>query len=519
MNIKRSAAGAALAAAAFTAGAAVTPVLSPAVHPAPAHAQAAGNVTVNLVESVGQEWFDRIGDRTATLELIEGVDPDNGQQLQDLDIPKLKSSDPGKFTEAATGRTSGGTATFDVAPGVYLLTVADDSNVTGDDADRRVFYSPIVVVVRSGDGGQTITPKAQMLGITVDPLTACNSPEWREAAAPGTYVEYDLTASVPNLSTDGTIGTYSLDLTLSPGHTVLWEQGDPAMELTAAGPTKPKAQAAAPADGKAAAGVFTAVDKPNVQVLAASRTEEPATKLEAPKVTVRGAGETLEFTENRDYTVKKSGADSASFALTENGLKELARLRASDAATQVDVWVPVRANEKGPWGGGPVRDVILGDLAATVRLTTDGMDHHRAPVTVEHLNHVNVVKKKACFTADGSPTTTPSAPSSPSTSVSTPDSEDGPTSTVTTTVTAPDAATQGGAGSDTGNSSGGQDDSGSAGGAHNGPRGLASTGAAVIGVSLVGALFILLGLFMRRRREDEGEKEDEEEEQLNDARS
>lgn|GEM_PF-737202 len=502
MNVKRSAAGA-LAAVAFTVGAAVAPVVSPALHPVPAYAQAtAGNVSVNLVESVGKEWFDRIGDRTVTLERVADVDPNDPKQLKDLDIPKLKNEDPGKFAEAASGRTSGGSVTLNADPGVYLLTVADDANITGDDADRRVFYSPIVVVVPSGGGSQTVTPKAQVLGIKVDPLTACETPQWSEAAAPGTYVEYDFTASVPNLSTDGTIGSYSLDVTLSPGHTVLWEAGDPATELTATGPTRPKVQAAAPAGGEGEVRVFTAVDKRNVLVLSADRAKEPVNKLEAPKVSVRGAGETLELELKRDYTLKKSGADSATVTLTDRGLKELARLRAADAGTQVDVWMPVRANEKGPWGGGPVRDVVLGDLSATVRLTTDGMDHNRAPVTVEHVNHVNVVKREACFKAGASPSTSPSE-----NSPSTPGSGDGPASTVTTTVQAPGGSTEGQP-SAPGSDAGKKGESGSSNGSQDTPRGLASTGAAVIGVSLAGALFILLGLFMQRRRRDEDEEKE-----------
>lgn len=506
MNLKRSAAGA-IAAAAFTVGAAVAPVMSPAAHPAPAYAQAAGNVTVNLADSVGEDWFARIGDRTVTLERIDGVDPNNGEQLKDLDIPKLKNTEPGKFSAAASARTSNGTASLDVEPGVYLLTVADDTNVTGANADRRVFYSPIVVVVRSGDAAQTVTPKAQVLGINVDPLTACNSPEWREAAAPGTYVEYDFTASVPNLSTDGTIDAYSLELTLSPGHTVLWEPNDPAVMLTAKGPTTPTplaaTQAAPLTAGKGSERVFAAVDKRNVHVLAADRKDEPASKLEAPKLTVRGAGETLNFEENRDYTVKKDGADTATFSLTERGLKELARLRAADAATQVDVWVPVRANDKAPWGGGPVRDVVLGDLAAIARLTTDGMDHDRSPVTVEHINHVNVVKRAACFTESSSSTTSTSV--SAPTSSSSSDESTGPTSTVTTTVGAPgDGSASGG----NGTAPGGDDSGGSEGSdGGGGIRNLASTGAAVVGVSIAGALLILLGLLLRRRRDDEDDNE------------
>lgn len=495
MNFKRSAVGA-VAAAAFAVGASVTPVMSPG--PAPAHAQAAGTVTVNLVDSVGPDWFTRVGDRTVTLERISGIDPYDGRQLAALDVPALKKTDPGRFSTAATGRTSGGTAELATDPGVYVLSVADDSNVTGDNADRRVFFSPIVVVVRPGDGGQTVTPKAQMLGINVDPLTACNTPQWREAAATGTYVEYDFTATVPNLSTDGTIGSYALELVLSPGHTVLWEPEDPAVMLTAAGPTTPTPKAGSVSDqaalgpGEAAPHVFTAVSAPDVRVLAADRADNPATRLEAPKVTVRGAGERLAFEENRDYTVKMAGADSASFELTERGLEELARLRAADASTQVDVWVPVRANDKGPWGGGPVRDVVLGDLAATARLATDGMGYDRAPVTVEHINHVNVVKRGACFTSTSTATSVPPA------SASTAAPGQGPTSTVTSTVGAPDTGDNSNGGPQSGDSANGAPDTGG-----NGIRNLASTGAAVIGVTILGALLILLGFLLRRRRDDE----------------
>lgn len=518
MNFKRSAAGA-LTAAVFTVGAALAPTLSPALHPAPAHAQAAGNVTVNLAETVGQDWFSRIGDRTVALERIEGIDPNNGRHLSGLNIPKLKKTDPGKFTAAASARTSGGVATFDVGPGVYLLTVADDTNTSADDADRQLFYSPVVVVVRPGDGGQTVTPKAQMLGVRVDPLTACETPEWREATAPGAYVEYDFTASVPTLSTDGTISTYSLDLILSPGHTVLWESGAPAMELTAAGPTRPSVRAAALPGGGETVRVFAAVDKRDTRVLAADPKNNPATKLEAPKVMVRGAGETLELEKGRDYTLKMSGADSASFTLTDRGLQDLARLRAADAGTHVGVWLSVRANEKGPWGSGPVRDVVLGDLAATVRLTTDGMGPDRAPVAVEHVNHINVVKHSACY---GSTTPTKSSTTAAPTpgSGDGPSSSEGPSSTVTTTVGRPGNDSTGSAGdpsgggaaggasdseSEKGSIAGGAADDGSGTGdrAGDGIRNLASTGAAVMGVSAVGALLILLGLIMRRRRDDD----------------
>lgn len=499
MNFKRSAVGA-VAAAAVAVGASVTPVMSPG--PAPAHAQAAGTVTVNLVDSVGPDWFTRVGDRTVTLERISGIDPYDGHQLAALDVPALKKTDPGRFSTTATGRTSGGTAELAADPGVYVLSVADDSNLTGDNSDRRVFFSPIVVVVRPGDGGQTVTPKAQMLGINVDPLTACNTPQWREAAAPGTYVEYDFTATVPNVSTDGTIGAYALELVLSPGHTVLWEPNDPAVMLTAAGPTTPTPKAGSVSDqaalgpGEAAPYVFTAVSTPDVRVVAADRANDPAARLASPVVTVRGAGQTRAFEENRDYTVKKAGADSASFELTDRGLMELARLRAVDAGTHVDIWVPVRANDKGPWGGGPVRDVVLGDLAAAARLTTDGMGHDRAPVTVEHINHVNVVKRGACFTSSSTATSAPSA----SASTATPGK--GPTSTVTSTVGAPDAG-----GGTNGRTPGGESDNGAPGnGGGNGIRNLASTGAAVIGVTILGALLILLGFTLRRRRDDEEDK-------------
>lgn len=496
MNFKRSAVGA-VAAAAVAVGVSVTPVMSP--DPAPAHAQTEGTVTVNLVDSVGPDWFTRVGDRTVTLERISGIDPYDGHQLAALDVPALKKADPGRFSTTATGRTSGGLAELSAEPGVYVLSVADDSNVTGDSADRRVFFSPIVVVVRPGDGGQTVTPKAQMLGINVDPLTACNTPQWREAAAPGTYVEYDFTATVPNVSTNGTIGSYALELVLSPGHTVLWEPDDPAVMLTAVGPTTRTPKAGSVSDqaarglGESAPVVFTAVDAPDVRVLAADRANNPAARLAAPTVTVRGAGETLAFEKNRDYTVKKAGADSASFELTDRGLSELARLRAADAGTHVDVWVPVRANDKGPWGGGPVRDVVLGDLAATARLTTDGMGHDRAPVTVEHINHVNVVKRSACFTSPSTATSVPPA------SASTATPGQGPTSIVTSIVGAPDAG-----GGTNGRTPGGDSDNGAPEtGGGNGIRNLASTGAAVIGVTILGALLILLGFLLRRRRDDE----------------
>lgn len=435
--------------------------------PAPALA-ADGQIRVDLKESVGAGWFERIGDREVELSLIDDTSPTPGD-LQALDIPALKRNAPERLQSVATKTTTGGRVDFSgLGAGVYLVSVADNP----DTQDKRVSYAPLVVALTADDGTQAVAPKAQELGISVDPLTACNTPEWRDAAAPGTYVEYDFVATVPNLSTDGTLDAYELALEFSRGHTVQWENDGPRSVL---------ALGAQPLRFDAAAST-TAIP-------GTTRKQQPVNKLSAPKLTVHGAGESIDLTRGTDYDERQVGNGEARFTLTAEGRDKVARLKSLDAATTVETWVPAKANTEKPWGSGPVRNTTLGDLEATATLTADGMDATRAPVTVQHVNHINVVERGKCFDTAAGATTPAAATATDSatvTEVITHETTraDGPTATVTETA----VRKAGG-----GNGSSIRERVGD----------LASTGAGVIGITGLAVLLIILGLILRRRNGEE----------------
>lgn len=444
-----------------------------------APAASAADLRVDLRESVDAEWFARIGDRDVELALIDDLRP-TPDNLQALDIPALQRDNPERLKMVATKTTSGGAATFTgLNSGVYLVRVADNPGTQ----DARVSYAPFVVAVTSDKQAQVVAPKAQELGITVDPLTACNTPEWREAAAPGTYVEYNFVSTVPNLSTDGTLNTYALTLEFSRGHTVEWGNDGPRSVL---------------AQGHRTLRFDVVAATTTRTVPGTARKDQPEEKLHAPRLTLRGAGENVELTSGTDYTERQRGNDEATFTLTEKGLAALARLKALDSATTVETWVPAKANTERPWGSGPVRGATLGDLAATATLTTDGMDATRTPVTVRHVNHINVVKRGKCFDAAAATTTVTDREESTEKSTATGTARatvtdvvthetaraDGSTATVTETVV---RKTGGGDGSSIRKRVGD----------------LASTGAGVMSITWLAVLLIILGLILRRRNGEE----------------
>lgn len=489
-------AGAAVAAALVVGTA--TPV---ALTPPAAVAAETGQIRVDLRAAVGEEWFAQIGDRKVDLALVEGVEP-RPDQLQALDIPKIKRESPTQLKTVATATTSNGLTTFaSINPGVYLVSVADAS----DPQDKRVSYAPHVVALTAEQPNQEIAPKAQQVGIVVDPLTACTTPQWRDAAAPGTYVEYDFVSTVPNLGNDGSLSTYELTLKFSPGHTVQWvDKGS--LSVIALGGDLPTFEAAA------AHAVITLADSGN----AVEGKRDVVDKLEAPRLSLRGAGETVRLTKDEHYTETQRGNDEAVFAFTQEGLRELARLKALDAGTTVETWVPAKANDAAPWGSGPVRDAVLGDLEATATLLADGMDATRAPVSVTHTNHINVVSREKCFSAVSSESTATPATSTrrPIVPVPLPIPLPGRGSTITETAgaTVTEVATRETTGSDgsrttvteTVTRGSGSD----AGGGSKGERsgGLAYTGAGVLGMTALAALLIILGLLLRRREREDAQQ-------------
>ena len=259
-----------------------------------APAASAADIRVDLRESVGADWFARIGDREVELVLIDDLRPTPGN-LQALDIPALTREHPERLKPVVSKTTADGAATFTgLDTGVYLVRVADNP----DTQDARVSYTPVVVAVTQDQQAQVVAPKAQELGITVDPLTACNTPEWRDAAAPGTYVEYDFVSTVPNLSTDGTLGTYALTLEFSRGHTVQWNNNGPRSVLA-------EGQRSLRFNAVAATTTVTAPDT--------ARKDQPVSKLQAPRLSVHGAGEQVRLTTGEDYTVQQQGNDEATF--------------------------------------------------------------------------------------------------------------------------------------------------------------------------------------------------------------
>ena len=446
----------------------------------------AADLWVDLSESVGADWFARIGDRDVELLLIDDLRP-TPDTLQSLDIPAITRDHPERLRKVGTRTTSNGAASFTgLGTGVYMVRVADNPATQ----DARVSYAPFVVAVTPDKPAQVVSPKAQELGISVDPLTACNTPEWRDAAAPGTYVEYDFVSTVPNVSTDGTLNQYTLTLEFSRGHTVQWDDDGP-RSVVARGEQALRFDAVAAATSKQAPGT--------------ARKDQPVDKLQAPRLTIHGAGESTELRRGEDYDEQQKGNDEATFTLTSAGLAKLARAKSLDSATTVETWVPAKANEKQPWGSGPVRNATLGDLAATATLTADGMDATRAPVTVEHVNHINVVERGKCFDAaaatttvtdDDQPSTETETETQPSATISNATvtevvtrettRADGSTSTVTETVV------REGEGDGTPSISKRVGD-------------LASTGAGVLGITGVAVLLIILGLILRRRNDGDEE--------------
>lgn len=449
-----------------------------------APAASAADLRVDLSESVGADWFARIGDRDVELLLIDDLRP-TPDTLQSLDIPAITRDHPERLRKVGTRTTSNGTATFTgLDTGVYLVRVADNPGTH----DARVSYAPFVVAVTPDKPAQVVAPKAQELGISVDPLTACNTPEWRDAAAPGTYVEYDFVSTVPNLSTDGTLNQYALTLEFSRGHTVQWDNDGP-RSVVARGEQVLRFDAAAATTSK--------------QVPGTARKDQPVTKLQAPRLTIHGAGKSTELKRGEDYDEQQRGNDEATFTLTSAGLAKLARTKSLDPATTVETWVPAKANEKKPWGSGPVRNATLGDLEATATLTADGMDATRAPVTVEHVNHINVVQRGKCFDAAATTTVTDDEQSTETeTEAQTQTSAAPSDATVTEVVTRETTRADGSTATVTETVvKRGEGDGTPSIGERVGN--LAYTGAGVIGITGVALLLIILGLILRRRNGEE----------------
>lgn len=447
----------------------------------------AADLRVDLRESVGAEWFARIGDRDVELLLIDDLRP-TPDNLQSLDIPALTREHPERLRRVGTQASKDGTATFSgLDTGVYLVRVADNPATQ----DARVSYAPFVVAVTPDKPAQVVSPKAQELGISVDPLTACNTPEWRDAAAPGTYVEYDFVSTVPNLSTDGTLNQYTLTLEFSRGHTVQWDNDGP-RSVVARGDQVPRFDAAAATTSK--------------QVPGTARKHQPVTKLQAPRLTIHGAGESTELKRGEDYDEQQQGNDQATFTLTSAGLAKLARAKSLDSATTVETWVPAKANADKPWGGGPVRNATLGDLATTATLTADGMDATRTPVTVQHVNHINVVDRAKCFDAAAGTTTVTEREQTneTETSTETATSSDTARATVTEVVTRETTRADGSTATVTETVvRKGEGDAAPSISKRVGD--LASTGAGVLGITGVAVLLIILGLILRRRNDGDEE--------------
>lgn len=450
-----------------------------------APAASAADLRVDLRETVGADWFARIGDRDVELLLIDDLRP-TPETLQSLDIPAITHDHPERLRKVGTMASKEGTATFTgLDTGVYLVRVADNP----DTQDARVSYAPFVVAVTPDKPAQVVAPKAQELGISVDPLTACNTPEWRDAAAPGTYVEYDFVSTVPNLSADGTLNEYALTLEFSRGHTVQWDNDGP-RSVVARGEQVLRFDAAAATTSK--------------QVPGTARKDQPVTKLQAPRLTIHGAGKSTELQRGEDYDEQQQGNDEATFTLTGAGLAKLALAKSLDPATTVETWVPVKANEKKPWGSGPVRNATLGDLAATATLTADGMDATRAPVTVEHVNHINVVQRGKCFDAAAATTTVTDDEQSTETETETETQTSATPSdaTVTEVVTRETTRADGSTATVTETVvKRGEGDGTPSIGERVGN--LAYTGAGVIGITGVALLLIILGLILRRRNGEE----------------
>ncbi|SDL93794.1 hypothetical protein SAMN04488535_1313 [Corynebacterium mycetoides] len=459
--------------------AATLPALTPA-----AYAQETGTITVNLVESVGADWFAEIGDRDVVVRRIPGIDPTTSagqEQLNALDIPLLVR-DGVTFPEVARTTTSDGKAQLTgIAPGAYLVEVLDSPGTH----DARVSYSPAVAVLVPGAMSRTVAPKAQVLGAASNPLTACTTPRWLDASAPGKYVEYDYAFNVPNPSTDGTISTYEVTFEFSPGHTVKWEAQPVVVRAAAAG--------IGPLQFEAAGETITLEARAPWWKTLIPDTRETTTvvKLTRPTLTLVGAGKETALREGSDYTVDVQGNDSATFTLTAPALTALAAARVVDPRARLEVSVPALTNMTGPWGT-VARGEVLGTLETTATLRTDGMDAQRTAVEVSNTSHVNVVSRKAC---------------DPST--------DGGTDSGDTSIGGTGSAGAPGLGSSGANASGGHVQPGQPGhpsqpgdgrdssGVPGQRSGLASTGAGVIGLTGIALLLILVGIILRCRKNEE----------------
>ena len=178
----------------------------------------ASDVHVDLTESVGAEWFGKIGDRKLVLSRINGV---GTKDLPALDVPRLLKDSPEDFVRIDEALTADGKATFrGVKPGIYLIDIADNPG----SQDPSVSYSPFVIAI-TGDGEEhRVELKAQVLNVSIIPRTSCLVPGEHYAVAPGGVVKYEISAATPNTSTDGSIGHYRLTTELSDMHEA--QEGD-----------------------------------------------------------------------------------------------------------------------------------------------------------------------------------------------------------------------------------------------------------------------------------------------------
>lgn len=245
-----------------------------------AHAASrSSDLHIDLKESVGEEWFQDIGDRELELLLIKDV---HINDLPQLNVPQLLRDNPDRFISMAKKTTSDGEATFKgVEPGVYLLNVADNKGTK----DSRVSYAPFVIAV-SGDGkAHNIELKAQVLNTEIQPRTSCSVAGGRFAVAAGGRIVYELSGSAPNVSADGEIKRYEVTTTVSVGH--------------------------------------------------------KAESLAVDSVRIVGAGKQLELSADQ-YRVENTGT-TVKLAFKDSALQQLADLRRLDPSTVVKASIAVRA--------------------------------------------------------------------------------------------------------------------------------------------------------------------------------
>lgn len=245
-----------------------------------AHAASrSSDLHIDLKESVGEEWFQDIGDRELELLLIKDV---HINDLPQLNVPQLLRDNPDRFISMAKKTTSDGEATFKgVEPGVYLLNVADNKGTK----DSRVSYAPFVIAV-SGDGkAHNIELKAQVLNTEIQPRTSCSVAGGRFAVAAGGRIVYEISGSAPNVSADGEIKRYEVTTTVSVGH--------------------------------------------------------KAESLAVDSVRIVGAGKQLELSADQ-YRVENTGT-TVKLAFKDSALQQLADLRRLDPSTVVKASIAVRA--------------------------------------------------------------------------------------------------------------------------------------------------------------------------------